>query len=126
MMQNLYQISKITKPSKVSSRKNKELRQLAHDLYVGRIFCDWQIPKGERDEYLPSVFMAFMLMDVVERKQFLDSKPGMMYAYRGKDEMPRGVNGYPVFSAIRVVNRNDAKKVWNYYQNIKESMKQYA
>ena len=126
MMKNLYQILKITKPSKVSSKKNKELRQLAHDIYIGKIFCDWQIPEVEREQYLSSVFMVFMLMDVVERKMFLDSKPGMMYAYRGTDEMPRGINGYPVFSALRVVNRNDAKKVWNYYSNIKESMKQYA
>jgi len=57
-----------------------ELKELAKDLYAGRIFTDRQIKEPMRIE---TIFMALMFLksETKAGKDFFDSKPALIYEY---------------------------------------------
>jgi hypothetical protein len=44
---------------------------------------------------------------------------GMIYEYLS-EASPMGLNGGPIFMSLRMFNKEDSKKVWEYYEKYKE------
>ena len=43
----------------------------------------------------------------------------MVYEYH-KEAGPMSINGYPCFMSLRLINKDDNKKVWGYYETYKK------
>lgn len=65
-----------------------------------------------------------MPLALLERKDMLKlqrDKAEMFYANMS-GAGPRSINGYPMFFEVSYVNQEDAKRVWNEYQRMKEGL----
>jgi len=116
----LYNIEKISKPQVYSSKSVSELKKIAHDIYIGKIFCNRQVEPS----MFGTVFMVWSLLDPLEKKKMIDSGMSMVYSDM-QDAGPRSVNGYPIFWSMSVLNKQDDRKVYMYYKQIQEKMGQY-
>ena len=67
---NLYTIDKISKPQKFKSRSTAELKKIAHDIYIGRVFCNRQVEPS----MFGTVFMVWALLDPMEKKEMIDNQ----------------------------------------------------
>jgi hypothetical protein len=117
---NLYTIDKISKPQKFKSRSTAELKKIAHDIYIGRVFCNRQVEPS----MFGTVFMVWALLDPMEKKEMIDKGMSMVYASM-EDTAPRSINGYPIFWSMSVLNRQDDRRVYMYYRQIQEKMGEY-
>jgi hypothetical protein len=98
----------------IKAKKEKDLRDLAEDIYKGSVFTNRHI--GEM-EMLTTIFMPLGFM---KKKDLSNLKgAGMIFEYLEK-ALPRSINGYPMFMSFNCLNRKDTVKVWNYYKEIKE------
>ncbi len=120
MTDRLYNIEKISKPQVYSSKSVSELKKIAHDIYIGKIFCNRQVEPS----MFGTVFMVWALLDPLEKKKMIDSGMSMVYSDM-QDAGPRSVNGYPIFWSMSVLNKQDDRKVYMYYKQIQEKMGQY-
>ena len=120
MTDRLYNIEKISKPQVYSSKSVSELKKIAHDIYIGKIFCNRQVEPSMSG----TVFMVWALLDPLEKKKMIDSGMSMVYSDM-QDAGPRSVNGYPIFWSMSVLNKQDDRKVYMYYKQIQEKMGQY-
>lgn len=120
MTDRLYNIEKISKPQIYSSKSVSELKKIAHDIYIGKIFCNRQVEPS----MFGTVFMVWALLDPLEKKKMIDSGMSMVYSDM-QDAGPRSVNGYPIFWSMSVLNKQDDRKVYMYYKQIQEKMGQY-
>jgi hypothetical protein len=116
----LYKVEKIPKPQVYSSKSVSELKKIAHDIYVGKVFCNRQVEPS----MFGTVFMVWSLLDPMEKKKMIDSGMSMVYSDM-QDAGPRSVNGYPIFWSMSVLNKQDDRKVYMYYKQIQEKMGQY-
>ena len=120
MTNKLYKVEKIPKPQVYSSKSVSELKKIAHDIYVGKVFCNRQVEPS----MFGTVFMVWSLLDPMEKKKMIDSGMSMVYSDM-QDAGPRSVNGYPIFWSMSVLNKQDDRKVYMYYKQIQEKMGQY-
>ena len=120
MTDRLYKVEKIPKPQVYSSKSVSELKKIAHDIYVGKVFCNRQVEPS----MFGTVFMVWSLLDPMEKKKMIDSGMSMVYSDM-QDAGPRSVNGYPIFWSMSVLNKQDDRKVDMYYKQIQEKMGQY-
>jgi HEPN domain-containing protein len=95
---------------------DKEVKQLAEDIYKGVVFTDRHIRIKEE---LPSVFMALVFMKEEQTEELRKNPPGMIYEYMEKAG-PRAVNGNPTFLSFRMISKDDAKKVLETHNKILE------
>jgi hypothetical protein len=99
-------------------RTDKELKEIAMGIRAGTIFTDRNIRK--QDHYMiGSIFMPIALMDDEDRKEYIASKPGMIFEHISK-AAPRAVNGYPIFFTMQTLSYDEADKVCEYFQKIEE------
>lgn len=102
----------------LASLTEKEIADLANDMYRGMIFTDRHV---QRPEDVPSVFMPLIFM----RKEFIEklkaNPPGMIYEYFS-EAGPRSINGMPIFWSFRMINIEDTKKVIERYNKIKHAV----
>lgn len=93
---------------------NSELKKLAWDIHAGKIFTDRHIRK---DDYrlVASIFMPTIFMSEKQRNEVINS--GMIYEYYDKAG-PRSINGYPCFMSLRILNKDDTKKIIEYVKEI--------
>lgn len=87
---------------KIPSKTEEELKQFVLDFLGNRIFCMQHIEKKDL-HLMGSIFMYAGLggLATVDRKSV-----GTIYEYL--DEAgPRGVNGYPSFISLKMLNRED-------------------
>ncbi len=124
-MQTNYTIEKIQPPTVLKNRSEDNLKQLAHDIYTGRVFTDRHVDlKDRKDGTVGMVFLALGLLDMVELKKLRMQDIGMIYEYMDK-QGTRGVNGYPCFFSFYILSKLDSKKVDQYYAEIDNKMSQY-
>ena len=117
MINDLYNITKHNQPEKFKNQPDRELRELAHDIYRGTKFCSRQVDPSNFE----SVFLVWALLNPLEKKQLVDRGMSMLWANMS-DAMPRGINGYPVFGSMHILNKHDDLKVYEYYKEIQEKM----
>jgi len=97
---------------------DEELKQIAKDLHVGKIFCDRHCPSPQA---IPQVFMLLNFMNEDQIKDFQAKEYDFFYEYLDQAG-PLAVNGLPTFFSIRCLNRTDTAKMLDYYKKIKAAV----
>ncbi len=97
---------------------DQEAKQLAEDMYKGLVFTDRHV---QRKEDIPGVFMPLALMDSKFVEELQKNPPGMIYEYMDKAG-PMAMNGMPMFLSCRMISIDDAKKVFERYNKIREAI----
>lgn len=99
------------------NKTDEELKQIAKDLWAGKIFSDRHIPPGDSHMML-SVFMPFVFMDKKTLKDMQREKIDFVYEYLDKAG-PRAINGMPMFMSCRILTKPETKKMFEYYEKFK-------
>jgi hypothetical protein len=97
---------------------DEEIKKLAEDMYKGFVFTDRHL--NSVDE-LSMVFLPLALAGKELIGELQKMPTGMIYEYIDKAG-PMGVNGMPMFTSFRVVSMEDTKKIFEYYNKIKEAV----
>lgn len=99
-------------------KTDEELKQLARDLYSGKVYTDRHIPEGERPEM---VFMGLVLGGPEFIQRLKDEKIWMMYQYMS-EACPMAVNGQPSFLTFHTLNQEECERLDVYYKKILDAM----
>lgn len=97
---------------------DKELMELAEQVYRGEVFTSWQIPDNQLEKMLPLIFMPMIFANKQTLKKM---NPYVFYAYM-KDAAPRTINGFPMFLSMAYLEEGEGKKLWDYLQKIRKAM----
>lgn len=103
-------------------KTDKELKQLAKDIYSRNVFTDRHIKT--HDKYmLPMIFMPLAMLSSESKtgKNFADSEPAMIYEYMDKAG-PNSINGYPTFMSMASINKEEMEKLGIFYDKIVDAM----
>jgi hypothetical protein len=94
---------------------DKDLKQIAVDLYEGRIFTDRHLddPKDVGMVFMPIMLGAFSGKTEEELK-----KIGLVYEYLS-EAGPRSVNGMPMFYSCKILDNEETKIMFNHYDRYK-------
>ena len=103
-----------------NEEEDKELKQLAKDLYSGMIFTSLHIRKHDI-QFLSSIFMPLLFINEETEKKYREMPIGMFYEYYDKAG-PRTLNGYPIFFSVNALSVENTNKVQKYYEKVKEAM----
>lgn len=95
-------------------RTPEEIESLAKSLYKNEIFTDQHV----RNQDLGCVFMVLSLGAFKNFTEEEVSDIGLIYEYLHQAG-PMSVNGYPTFFSLNLLSRNDAKLVFERYEEIK-------
>jgi hypothetical protein len=84
-----------------------EVRKLAREIALGRVFTDRHIPSDASGElvFIPLLFLTEREIQVMEK-----DPPGMLYEYQDK-RGPRLVNDLPTFPSVQFLSIAMADKV---------------
>lgn len=94
-------------------RPDAELKQLAIDVFHGRVLTSQQVP----DNLLSSVFMILALSD---REQLLAALKDAAFIYADlKDAGPRSINGFPIFLCYTPLYKNEADRFFDHFEAYK-------
>jgi len=104
-------------------KTDEELKQIAQDLWAGKIYTDRHIPEQEMPYALATVFMPLALMHPDDREKLFtgENKPTLIYEYLDKAG-PRSVNGMPGFFSFHCLNEEETERMFRYYTAIQEAM----
>lgn len=97
---------------------DQEIRQFAEDMYKGLIFTDRHV---RIPDDIPRVFMPLLLLGEELAEELRKNPPGMIYEYMDKAG-PKAIDGMPMFLSFKIVSIDDAKKVFEHYNKIKEAI----
>lgn len=104
------------------SKTDEELKKIATDLYKGQLFTDRHI---KDNRLFTNVFMPFVFMDKKQisefRKNIDNGKIDLIFESIDKAG-PRTINGMPIFMSFQTLDKEETKKVFEYYEKIKESI----
>lgn len=100
------------------SLTDEETKNLADDLYKGLIFTDRHV-KNPQD--VQRVFIPLVLLNQEQIEEIKTNPPGLIYEYMDRAG-PMAINGMPMFLSLRMLNQEDAKKVLQKYNQIKEAI----
>lgn len=101
------------------SKTDDELRQLARDMYEGRIFTDRHVANIQD---IKMVFLPLALMDTDQWETLIADDIELIYEELSKFG-PLSCNGMPWFMSFQVLNKADFDKVkgyFNQYKNLQE------
>lgn len=96
-----------------------EIKRIAEDIYRGLIFTDRHIKNPEE---ISSVFMPLVLLDKRQCEELKNNPPGMIYEYIDKAGN-MAINGMPTFMSFRMTSQEDAKKIFEKYDQIVEAVR---
>jgi hypothetical protein len=85
---------------------DEQLREFVLAYADGRIFTSADIPKGQEARLYPLIFMPVALGAFSNVRKNDLKHVGVLWEYMNKAG-PRGINGYPMFMSLRVLNRTD-------------------
>ena len=98
----------------VQELESKDLKQIALDLYAGKIFCDRHCTN---DNEIRMVFMPLSLMKPEQVQELADKKVAFIYEYIDKAG-PRSVNGMPMFMSFRVLTEDQFNRMSKFHEAI--------
>lgn len=102
------------------SRPDEDLKRIASDLAHGKIFTTQHQYLIDHPDNISTVFMPLSFMKPEDSKEFWEKRPGMLFEAL-ENANSRSVDGLPIFFSMQVLNEADAKKVFDYYQEIKKA-----
>lgn len=99
-----------------TSLTDKELKELAIGIYAGTIFTDRHVSESSDlgHVFMPIVFGAFS-----EATEEEIDKVGLIYEHIN-EAGSRSFNGLPMFFSMKIIRKEDAKKVFDYYGEYKK------
>lgn len=97
---------------------NKELRQIAIDIYEGRIFTNRHCSGDEAKH----VFMVIGLGGFKDMTKEKIENIGLIYEYMS-EQGPRSWNGKPMFMSCRTLTKAETEKMFKFFEEYK-AMKQ--
>ena len=103
----------------MENRSEEEIKQIALDLYHGKIFTDRHCQSPEE---VSSSFLVLAFMEPADVKKLQNDPPGMIFEYLHKAG-PRAINGKPGFLSCEMLSPDDTKKVFAIYDKLKEAEK---
>ncbi len=106
----------------MENKTPEELKQIAVDLFHGKIYTDRHIPKNELNGML-TVFRPLGFMKPEALKKMQDAMPGMIYEYLDK-AAPRCINGMPSFLSCQMLSQDDTKTVLEMNKKLEEAQKE--
>jgi hypothetical protein len=110
-------------------KTNEELKQIAVDMYTGKIFSDRHLPDG-CEMKIDQIFMniGLAVMGGFTEDQFKEFQKNIetgkiffMYEYLDKAG-PLAVNGYPTFFSCSFLSKEEFDIMIDYYNKVKDSI----
>lgn len=98
-------------------KTDEELRQIALDMHLGKIFSDRHCPTPDM---IRSVFMILAFMEEAQIKELQERNIDFFYEYVS-EAGPMAVNGMPTFFSVRMLNKGETVKMFEYYKKFKEA-----
>lgn len=84
------------KETSYRSMTDDEIKQLADDIYRGRVFTDRHV---QNPDDIPRVFIPLVLIDDEQREELNANPPGLIYEYMDRAG-PLAMNGMPMFYSL--------------------------
>jgi hypothetical protein len=104
---------------------DEKLRQLAMDIVDGKVYTSDQIPDANFARMIRLVFMPVGLLDQEAIKSLQDDDITMFYEYFSAAGS-RSINGLPMFTTIRYLNRDDHKRLGVFVKRYIEMKQQFT
>ena len=103
-------------------KTDAELKQIAMDLYDGKIFSDRHLKNMEDAQmvFMPIALGAFSNATEEEMKDL-----GMIYEYLS-EAGPRSVNGMPCFMSFQMLTRAESEKTFDHYEAYKKLKEEFT
>lgn len=104
---------------------DKELRELAMDLFKGNVFTSGMLPAHH--PYICSMVFMPLALGGTPAKRY-HKQIGMIYAYTdGRDKRaPRSINGYPIFLSCRFLLKKQLPALTALYEAIRDAAQKAA
>ena len=104
-------------------KTNEEVNELAKQAYRGEVFFSWQVREHDMN-LIGSIFMPLFFLDDVTRKEWVRDEVCHFYGFM-KDATSRGINGYPCFFGMGVLNKEDSQRIDTRIKEIMELLGDY-
>ncbi|MDX1285976.1 MAG: hypothetical protein R3182_13235 [Draconibacterium sp.] len=112
-------MSETVNEEEIDRNSDEYLKQLAKDLYMGKVFTSNMI--NEFDQHcMLSVFMPLLGLDK-DMKDMLDNA-AFIYEYFDKQFSNRAINGYPIFASFMVMPKENVERLNEYFEKVKKAM----
>ncbi len=103
------EIEEVSGESKYHPLSDDEVRTLAMECHADRIFGSWMIREGD-ERLMMTIFLPLTFLDDIALKEM--RRDGVVHCYAVMaDAMPRGINGYPCFATLRMLNVDDCERL---------------
>lgn len=102
-------------------KTDDELKQIAQDLWAGKIYSDRHIPEEQGPKALQMVFMPLSFMHPDDLKKFSEAKPAFVYEYIDKAG-PRSCNGMPNFFSFQYLDEAETERMFEYFNAVQKAM----
>jgi hypothetical protein len=90
----------------IGKMSDESLKQFVIDFVDNKIFVFQDIQESQRQNMLPMVFFA---ITAIEFSDAAREDVGTIWEYFDKS-LPRGVNGYPMFTSLRIMCKADWRR----------------
>jgi len=107
----------VTKPL-YTPKTEEELRTLARDIMARTIVGTWDIPEDDHLTFR-MVFMPLMLMTQAQLNELKGAGIVHLYGHL-RDNMGRGINGYPILHTIGYLDRTDADRLHDKLEKLRK------
>ena len=104
-------------------KTEKDLKQIAMDLFDGKIFSDRHISENEA-HMIGNVFMPIALGAFKDTPEEELKNIGMIYEYLS-EAGPRSINGMPMFMSFRYLTKDEAKDMFVHYEAYKKLKEEF-
>lgn len=116
-----FKVEFVSGESQYVRKSDKEIRQMAVDYFGGNLFGSWAFNADDYKRMMSIVFMPLSLMSEVQIKTMIRDEVDHVYGYM-KDSSQRGINGYPIFYSMHMINREDFNRFVKACDLLKEFM----
>jgi len=106
------------------NRSEEELKAIAVGIADGNIFCSMQIPPGEQQHMLHSVFMVLAFMSKEDLERLLAENVSVFFEDMSKAG-PMSVNGYPCFFSCQTLTKTEWELVVPMIKKYDEMKKEF-
>ena len=97
----------------------KALKQLAIDITDEKVFGTWNITARNSSNLLGMIFMPLLFIDEETKEQIKKLEFIHFYEYMDKAG-PRAINGYPMFTSMKCLTREDSAVVFRMCKKLQE------
>jgi hypothetical protein len=105
------------------SKTDSEIKELAMEMFRGNIITDRHIVKDGHDtNILFSVFLPLALSGPEVGAWMEANDIDLMYSKTSETLGGRSINGWPIFTTLYLLNKEDTRKMFEVYRKIVEAM----